>query len=132
MSTTNRVLSVGQCGPDHGTISRFLRKSFSAEVEPAETLDQALGLIRSHPGRYALVLANRVFDLDGELGIDLIRALKADSALAGLPIMLVSNLPEAQTEAQAAGALPGFGKSELGSARSLDALRVVLGTRGEA
>ena len=132
MSTSNRVLSVGQCGPDHGAISRFLRKCFSAEVEPAETPDQALGLIRSHPGRYTLVLVNRVCDLDGELGIDLIRALKADAELASLPIMLVSNLPEAQAEAQAAGALPGFGKSELGSARSLDALRVVLGAQGAA
>jgi hypothetical protein len=40
--------------------------------------------------------------------------------------MLVSNHADAQAEAEAAGAKPGFGKAELGSSKSLEALRAIL------
>ena len=46
-------------------------------------------------------------------GFDLIREIKADPDLNSLPVMLVSNFPEAQTEAQTLGALAGFGKADL-------------------
>jgi CheY-like chemotaxis protein len=116
---------------DHGSIGRALRQAFSAEVEPAETHDQALKLLREQPGRYALVLVNRVSDRDREPGVELIRALRADPDLARLPVMLVSNFAQAQAEAQAAGALPGFGKAELATARSIAELSTVLQPRGD-
>src|SRR5262249_31743927 len=121
-----RVLNVGQCGLDHGSIGQALQRAFSVEVEPAATHEEAIDAIRADPGRYALVLVNRVGDLDGAPGVDLVRGLKSDPALAGVPVMLVSNFPEAQAEAVAAGALPGFGKRELSSAHSNAILRSTL------
>jgi len=61
--------------------------------------------------------------------VDLIRMLKSDPDLAAIPVMLVSNHPEAQTEATSLGALPGFGKSELGEAKTTQALMSALEAR---
>jgi CheY-like chemotaxis protein len=122
--TGKRVLSVGQCLADHGGISRLLRGSFAAEVVPAASALEALGRLRHEA--FALVLVNRVFDATGEGGLDFIRRLKGDHQLAGVPVMLVSNFPEAQDEAAAAGAVPGFGKSALHEQQTLDTLRPYL------
>ena len=106
-----RILSVGQCSFDHGSIGRHLRKSYGAEVAGANTLAEALVTLRA--GDFDLVLVNRVFDIDGTPGVDLIRSMKAEPGLAGLPVMLVSNYEDAQVEAQSLGALHGFGKADL-------------------
>jgi CheY-like chemotaxis protein len=106
-----RILSVGQCSFDHGIISRHLRKIYGAVVAGADTMGQALVTLRA--GEFDLVLVNRVFDGDGTPGVDLIRAIKADPKLAAIPVMLVSNYQDAQAEARALGALPGFGKADL-------------------
>lgn len=120
-----RVLSVGQCGFDQAAIERQLRRAFEVEMTSARTFAKALAELRRVT--YGLVLVNRLTDADGSSGLDLVRALKADPSLADVPVMLVSNHPEAQDEARALGALPGFGKAELGSAAILDRLREVLG-----
>lgn len=122
--TPFRVLSVGQCGFDHSRIARYLEQSFRAQVRGVSTFDEALDVLRSGP--YDLVLVNRVNDLDGASGLDLIRSLKADASLANVPIMLVSNYPEAQSEARALGALAGFGKSDLKSETTRTLLGAVL------
>lgn len=119
-----RVLSVGQCGPDEGRISHFLRKTFGAEVTAASTLEQARALMRSD--QFGLVLVNRIFDLDGTSGVELIQWLKGDPTLAAVPVMLVSNFPEAQAKAVAQGALPGFGKAELHTHQARERLAEVL------
>jgi two-component system, chemotaxis family, chemotaxis protein CheY len=119
-----RILSVGQCAPDHGKISRALRRSLGAEVRGADTFDEALRSLRSES--FDLVLVNRITDADFARGIDLVRALKADPDLAALPVMLVSDLPEAQNQAVALGALPGFGKSALSLPQTLARLRAAL------
>lgn len=108
-----RILSVGQCGYDHGQIARQLGKHLDAEVANAATHAQALAALKSQG--FDLVLVNRVGDADGAPGLDLIQTLKSDPATAAVPVMLVSNYADAQAEAVALGALPGFGKSELGS-----------------
>jgi hypothetical protein len=41
--------------------------------------------------------------------------------------MLVSNLDDAQREAEEAGALPGFGKADLGTLSAVEKLAPVLG-----
>ncbi len=74
-----------------------------------------------------MVLVNRVFDADGDSGVDLIRQIKADEALQTTPILLVSNYADAQEEATAAGAVPGFGKAELGRPAMLERVRPLLG-----
>jgi two-component system, chemotaxis family, chemotaxis protein CheY len=106
-----RILSVGQCSFDHGSITRHLGEIYGAEVAGADTKGQALATLRA--GEFDLVLVNRVLDFDGTSGFDLIRAIKADPELAGVPVMLVSNYESAQSEAQSLGALPGFGKTDL-------------------
>src|SRR5581483_3006970 len=97
MSGRYRVLSVGQCGYDHGQISRQLGRSLGADVQPAANAAEALEALRKR-GPFDLVLVNRVGDRDGEPGVELIRALKADPALAAVPVMLVSNYEDAQDE----------------------------------
>jgi len=119
-----RVLSVGQCGFDHATLVRSLRTKFGAEVVAASTFPEAVSALSA--GDYALVLVNRVTDADGTSGLDLIRTMKDDPALASVPVMLVSNYPSAQQEARALGALPGFGKSDLDRPAATETLRPVL------
>ncbi len=119
-----RVLSVGQCGADHGGITRALRQAFGAEVEAAHSGPEALEKLRH--GAYALVLVNRVLDWDGSSGVDVVRAVKEDEALRQVPLMLVSNYPDAQDEAVAAGAEPGFGKAALGRPEMLERVRPFL------
>lgn len=124
-----RVLSVGQCGFDHASIARLLSSRFRAEVEAAATADEALPRLRA--GRFDLVLVNRVGDRDGRPGVELIRALKVDPALATVPVMLVSNYAEAQDEAVALGALPGFGKASLHDPATHRRLAATLGEAAE-
>jgi two-component system chemotaxis response regulator CheY len=118
------VLNVGQCGFDQSRISRFLHQSFGAEARSVDTFAEALAALRTDS--FDLVLVNRVSDLDGSSGLDLIRSIKAETKLAGVPVMLVSDYPEAQADAQALGALPGFGKSALSSDRAEKCVRAVL------
>lgn len=119
-----RILSVGQCGFDHGSIARALKTEFGAEVVAVGTHSEAVATLQR--GRFDLVLVNRVFDEDGASGIDLIRTLKADPVLSALPVMLVSNYPDVQREAEALGALPGFGKAELRTTKAKERLEAAL------
>jgi CheY-like chemotaxis protein len=120
-----RILSVGQCGFDGARLRRELGSALGAEVVAADTHDEARDLLRQ--AAFDLVLINRVGDLDGAPGLDLIRSLKADAATAPVPVMLVSNYADAQDEAIRAGAAPGFGKADLGAPRALVAIRRALG-----
>jgi two-component system chemotaxis response regulator CheY len=129
-----RVLSVGQCGFDHGGITRFLQGHFDVSVTSADNEREALDELTSNT--YDLVLVNRKFDADGSDGVAFIRRLKssqggaADKAAdqrADVPVMLVSNQDDAQQRAIEAGALPGFGKSELNAPATAERLRDVLG-----
>ncbi|MBX3411754.1 MAG: response regulator [Pirellulales bacterium] len=86
---------------------------FAARIDGADDLAESLAQLRAN--QYDLVLVNRLLDLDGSDGLDIIRAMKADDSLASIPVMLVTNYPEYQARAVAEGAEPGFGKSELQS-----------------
>lgn len=112
------VLSVGQCGHDDSRIAGVVRKALGAFLERAHSADEARRLIAEKP--YALILINRQFDAGGS-GLDLLSELK-QSGLAA-PLMLVSDYPDAQSKAIAAGAVPGFGKSALASPDTLQVLR---------
>ncbi len=119
-----RVLSVGQCGPDHGTISRYLDQEFGCEVVASDLLVDTQSKLKQQ--KFDLVLINRKLDQDYSDGLDIIRALKADPATAGVPVMLVTNYPEHQEVAMAAGALLGFGKLEFGKMETRERLAAVL------
>jgi CheY-like chemotaxis protein len=122
--SNKRVLSVGQCLADHGSISWMLRNTFGSEVVAASTGEQALQRLSRES--FDLVLVNRVFDADGDSGIDWIRRVKSDEKFAAMPILLVSNYSDAQTQAVAAGARPGFGKAALNRPETAQLLRAYL------
>jgi two-component system chemotaxis response regulator CheY len=119
-----RVLSIGQCGADHGAIARALRQYFGAEVVLADDADEALTLLRTES--FDLALVNRRLDSDGASGLEIIRQLKADENLRRVPVMLVSNYDDAQAEAVEAGAERGFGKAALGQPAMLGRVRPFL------
>ena len=119
-----RVLSVGQCGYDHAGLSRTLTHWFDVEVIAAEGRQDALETLRSSV--IDLVLVNRVFDSDGDSGLDFLGEVLADPSTAGVPAMLVSNYSEAQERAVSLGARPGFGKATLRDPRTRELLEAVL------
>ena len=106
-----RIALIGHCGFDSGSLQRFAQ-DVAPQAEVVRVNDQA-GLDRVADSE-TLLLVNRVldgrFDVGGS-GIALIESIvKQDHA----PLtMLVSNYEDAQQEAEAAGALPGFGKSQI-------------------
>ena len=71
------------------------------------------------------MLVNRKLDADYSDGIEVIRAIKADAATADVPVMLVTNYPEHQDAAVAAGALRGFGKLEFDQPETREKLAAV-------
>lgn len=121
---TKRIVSVGQCGPDHATISSFLKSMFDCEVVPTNGLTDTIRELKSSPVH--LVLVNRKLDADYSDGIEILRAIKADAKLAGAPVMLITNYPEHQDAAVEAGALRGFGKLEFEHAETKKKLAALL------
>lgn len=118
------IVLVGHCGPD----SSYLRMTVSAAEKGVRVIsaDDDESLQAAIAGGADLLLLNRVLDygFPEEMGADLVRRIKA--AHPDLKMMLVSNYEEAQAQAVAAGALPGFGKRELGTARVTQLIRDVL------
>jgi CheY-like chemotaxis protein len=106
-----RVLDIGNCVPDHAAIRGMLERTFHAEVVQADGPGDSLALLRKEP--FDLVLVNRKLDQDYSDGLDIIQTIKADAQLAAIPCMLITNYPDQQQAAIAAGALYGFGKKEL-------------------
>ena len=117
-----KIVSLGQCGVDHPAITRFCRDAVGASVVGTDTFAQTLAVEGAD-----LILVNRVLDATGESGLDFIRQFRADPSREGTPIVLVSNYADAQRDAQALGAMPGFGKSSLNRPESATALRAALG-----
>jgi CheY-like chemotaxis protein len=108
---SKRVLDVGNCVPDHAAIRAMLERTFGADVLQTDGPDDTLAVLRREP--IDLVLVNRKLDQDYSDGLEIIKAIKADAKLAGLPCMIVSNYADQQQVAVAAGAEYGFGKKEL-------------------
>lgn len=121
---TKLVLDVGQCGPDHSSICRLLDKNFEVEIHQAHSGDDAMKLAQIHS--FDLILINRILDADHSPGINVLCWLKSDPATATTPVMVISNYPDAQESAVTAGAVSGFGKSELRSLETLSLLQKYL------
>lgn len=115
-----RLLCVGNCSADHAVLSRWLEEHFDVVVQSADTFEQALTAVRRESPD--LVLINRRMHADGREGVELIRRLKSDAATAATPLMLLSNFPEYQAQAVAAGAAPGFGKDQIRSREGIDSV----------
>jgi len=118
------VLSVGQCGADHGALAQTLERHFQVTVLSADTASEALAALQEQS--FDLVLVNRILDADGSAGLDVVEQIKTDEGLRKLPVMLVSNHEDAQRQAVEKGALFGFGKAALGQPHMLARLEPVL------
>lgn len=123
MSNPKTVVLVGHCSPD-----MFMLKTAVGRALPEATIVSvndvdALGEYRTAD---SLLLVNR--ELDGRFhsqsGIDLISEItqQTDGPIA----MLISNLQDAQTQAIAVGAKPGFGKTQLYDKSTTDLLTGVM------
>lgn len=119
------VLSVGQCGPDHASISGFLNRHFDVQILTTDLPDDTLETLRSNT--VDLVLINRKLDADYSEGMDILRTLKSDPDLSAIPVMIVSNFAESQQAAVAAGAEYGIGKAELNTQTARSRVAAVLG-----
>ena len=119
-----RVALIGHCGPD----SSFLRLAVQKAGRDIQVVmaDDSAELAKLIEGGVDLLLFNRVLDFgfEEQEGVDVIRRLRA--AYPELKMMLVSNYPEAQAEAIAAGAVPGFGKRDIGSPKVTQLIRDAL------
>ena len=126
-STPKRIVLVGHCGPD----SSYLRITIAKAVKGTSILmaDDEAHLNRLVAEGVDLLLLNRVLDygFSVELGTDLIKRLRQEHP--DLKIMLITNYPEVQAEAVQLGALPGFGKQEMGTPRVAELLREALAER---
>ncbi|MEQ8848455.1 response regulator [Botrimarina sp.] len=121
----SRVLSVGQCGPDHAALVDFLTRNFDGvEVDAAKLPADTFEKLRA--GSYDLVLVNRKLDEDYSDGIEVVRQIKSEPTLRDTPVMLVTNYAEHQDAAVAEGALRGFGKLELGDPATVQRVRAAL------
>jgi CheY-like chemotaxis protein len=118
-----RVLDVGNCDPDHANIRQLLERCY-AVVDRVMFVEDALRRLRE--SGYDLVLVNRLIFADGSDGLPLVERMQADESLRRIPVMMISNYPEAQDRAVAAGAARGFGKAALHDPRTMDLLRSVL------
>jgi two-component system chemotaxis response regulator CheY len=119
-----KIMSVGQCNPDHNSIRLFLEKNFECEILRIDSTDEAIAELRKEP--VDLVLVNRKLDIDYTDGTILIKKMKQDESLSHIPVMLVSNYPEYQEEAVALGAVYGIGKNELGTPQAITRVQEAL------
>ena len=123
-STPKRIVLVGHCGPD----SSYLRMTIGKAIKDATILmaDDEAHLDKFVNDGVDLLILNRVLDygFSVDLGTDLIKKLRQGQP--DLKLMLITNYPEVQAEAIQLGALPGFGKREMGSAHVAELLRNAL------
>ena len=123
---SKKVVLVGHCGPD----SSLLRMAVSSAERGVSVsmADDAQELKAALDGGADLLLLNRElgYGFDQHLGVDVIKAFR--NAYPNTKFMLVSNYAEAQAVAVAAGAVPGFGKREIGQPRVAQLIREALGS----
>lgn len=126
MSTT-KVLDVGQCNADHTRIRALIEQNFDATVDRADLLDDAVDALAQN--KYDLVLVNRLFDADQTDGLEVLRVMKTRDDLPEVPLMMITNFPDAQQRAMGEGATQGFGKGALGAPETLELLGQYLPAR---
>jgi two-component system chemotaxis response regulator CheY len=121
-----RIALIGHCGPD----SSYLRMAVSRAARDVKVVlaDDSGELDNLLKEGVDLLLFNRVLDYGFEdtEGVAVIRKIRAKHP--NVKTMLVSNYTEAQAQAIAAGALPGFGKRDIGSPKVAELIREALET----
>lgn len=124
------VLDIGQCGYDHSRIRAMIENAFDAQVSRAVTAEEAIEALQAN--KYDLVLINRVLDGTEIEGTTLIKQMSGNDEKPVFPVMLISDRADAQEQAAALGAAPGFGKAGLSSAETQARLAEYLPRRNGA
>ena len=110
---SKRILLVGHCGVDgprlKDELSRALPGTKVERINSEDDLRRAVG-----EGAELLLVNREPVGFESE-GLEIIREVKQLNP--DCKVMLVSDHEDAQSEATKAGALKGFGKSEMGSPR---------------
>lgn len=117
---TLRVALVGHCGPDMSYL--MLAVNSAAKVSIDRINDQA-ALQKFLSNDSGVMLVNRVLDGDFTDDDGLALIARARALNPQIKAMLISNFDDAQAGAMKAGALPGFGKRDIGSAKAKQLLR---------
>jgi two-component system, chemotaxis family, chemotaxis protein CheY len=124
---SKKIALVDHCGPD----SSFLRMVIGQAAKGASILaaDDDRELDSVVDAGVDLILFNRQLEYGfaQRSGAAVIARLKEKRP--DLKMMLVSNYADAQAEAVANGALPGFGKREIGTPRVVELIKQALGER---
>lgn len=122
-----RIALVGHCGPDSWMLKSVVERAFPvADVAMVNNTASA----QAHAEKADLLLVNRKLDGDFDTGsgLDLIRVLMPLPKRRAA-IMLVSNYADAQAEAKALGAAPGFGKARAGTHEAAQRMRTAVERR---
>ena len=120
------IALVGHCGPDSSFLRMAIQQaSKGVSIVNADDERELEKLVTG--GSLDLVLFNRVLDygFSTNRGSDVIKKVKA--VRPDQKVMMVSNYAEAQAEAVANGALPGFGKRDIGTPQVVELLKNALG-----
>lgn len=117
------ILLVGHCGVDGprlaSEISQFMTEADVRRINSDADLRRACD-----EGADLLLINREPLGFSPKLGLDLIRELRGQ--YPDPKLVLVSDLDDAQREACEAGALPGFGKSDIGSPKFEETVRRAL------
>ncbi len=118
-----RIILVGHCGID----GPRLEKEVNTNIKSADVLrinsEQELKAACDE-GADLLLVNREPLGFDGTDGVDLIRELHNN--FPEQKIMLVSDYDDAQEQAVEAGAIPGFGKGDIGTPKLANTLRQAL------
>ena len=113
----SRAALLTGCYPTRVSIPGVLFPGHKVGLHPDEIT--IADLLKSNDD-ISLVLINRKLDHDYSDGIHVLERLKADSATAAVPVMLITNYEDHQQAAVLAGAVPGFGKLALDAPETVD------------
>lgn len=119
------LIDCGNCGPDFHSIRQMVTSHFDATVLQTHGAKDTLEMLESRP--VDLITVNRKLDRDYSDGLDVVKLIRSDQRFDSIPIMLVTNYPEHQDAAVAAGCVRGFGKLDIGDPATIATLEPFLG-----
>jgi hypothetical protein len=122
---SKKIALVGHCGPDSSYLRMTVTKAAGSGTQILMADDDS-ELKSALAEGVDLILFNRElgYGFADKMGVDAIKRLRGTHP--NVKSMLVSNYADAQAAAVANGALPGFGKREIGSARVIEVIRGAL------
>jgi hypothetical protein len=119
-----RILIVGHCNMDGPRLLKEISAKFpGCDVKRVNGEDRLR--VECERGADLLLINREPVGFAEKTGLDLVRETREQ--FPGCRVMLVSDYPDAQQEAERAGAVPGFGKSQMGTEALVGRVREALG-----